>query len=337
MSMSVTGVHSNVKFFIEDTTDSTADFTGSFISRGGCYIDKKLRVNGTANFASSVNMGALTATTGTFSSNVSMSALTATTGTFSSTVSATGNITSSANMVSTKMLLNGTSGTSSPIEIKGKASDSNWIQFRNFVDSATFHLNGGLSGGEWSLNETGVADYRIHVWHSSGNVGIGNNNNTYKLDVSGTGRFTGLINADAGMKLPTTGGTPATLNDYEEFSQSISFNCRGGVAVAVTIKIVKTGKQCTIYIPSITCTSGSSAPNNVMSATSNLPSRFVPTTSGFIGPARVSTAGGTARNGFIYLDNAGQLQVYLDAPLSDYTATSSAQLLTPSYCHYHLI
>jgi hypothetical protein len=49
------------------------------------------------------------------------------------------------------------------------------------------------------------------IWDNGTNVGIGNTNTSYTLDVSGTGRFTGALTA-AGLTLTTAGSTSAIIS-----------------------------------------------------------------------------------------------------------------------------
>jgi hypothetical protein len=62
-----------------------------------------------------------------------------------------------------------------------------------------------------------ITDYapRIHI-KDTGDVGIGTTTPSYKLDVNGTGRFTGLLNANSGITLPVyqTGTTSTAISQY---------------------------------------------------------------------------------------------------------------------------
>lgn len=63
---------------------------------------------------------------------------------------------------------------------------SRWRVGSDFADSSRFVIG---RGGSWLTGKD------ISIDFSTGNVGIGNTNNTYKLDVSGTGRFTSTVTA----------------------------------------------------------------------------------------------------------------------------------------------
>jgi hypothetical protein len=69
----------------------------------------------------------------------------------------------------------------------------------NIRTIAANNASGGASGGghmlfETSIGSTGASPLERMRITSSGNVSIGNTNNTFKLDVSGTGRFTDNLN-----------------------------------------------------------------------------------------------------------------------------------------------
>jgi hypothetical protein len=63
--------------------------------------------------------------------------------------------------------------------------------------------------------------------HPSGNVSIGNQTNTYKLDVSGTGRFTGYLKADTSLTLNTT----TNITPYLFFTRNSGSNGVGVIQV----------------------------------------------------------------------------------------------------------
>lgn len=86
---------------------------------------------------------------------------------------------------------------------------------------------------------------------------------------------TGLITTSAGIVLPTTGGTPATLSYYEE--DSISLNMTGPIAtnIALTVNIVRVGKHITLAWGTLNATRTVSS--KTWSSTAAIPSRYRPT------------------------------------------------------------
>lgn len=110
---------------------------------------------------------------------------------------------------------NVSTGNFRPTAIKGSSSSQEWLSFYTNTNGAGWHINGfgtGLSRSDWGFNivETGVANYRFFI-NRGGNVCIGNDNNTYKLDVSGTGRFTGRLNCNSDVNI---NGATSGIYDY---------------------------------------------------------------------------------------------------------------------------
>jgi hypothetical protein len=80
-------------------------------------------------------------------------------------------------------------------------------------------LSSNTTGGEISFWNGQLAN-RLMTLNGSGNLSIGNTNDTYKLDVSGTGRFTGQLRLDSTITngtytytLPSATGTLALTSD----------------------------------------------------------------------------------------------------------------------------
>jgi hypothetical protein len=73
--------------------------------------------------------------------------------------------------------------------------------FALFNSNGTFQVNsGGIPNNTSGTN-------RISIIGSSGNVGIGTTSPGYKLDVSGTGRFTDILRSDKFLQIPVAGTT----------------------------------------------------------------------------------------------------------------------------------
>jgi hypothetical protein len=68
-----------------------------------------------------------------------------------------------------------------------------------------------LTSTNYVLKATGTTIGNSLIFDNGTNVGIGNTNTTYKLDVSGTGNFTGALTA-AGLTLTTAGSTSAIIS-----------------------------------------------------------------------------------------------------------------------------
>jgi hypothetical protein len=68
-----------------------------------------------------------------------------------------------------------------------------------------------LTSTNYVLKATGTTIGNSLIFDNGTNVGIGNTNTSYTLDVSGTGRFTGALTA-AGLTLTTAGSTSAIIS-----------------------------------------------------------------------------------------------------------------------------
>jgi hypothetical protein len=121
-------------------------------------------------------------------------------------------------------------GTTSPTEVldvrgtirisRSGVNDSGILAFGNFLSGAGYFDNGifrsALNAPSTAGNVLHMASYealafttsatsfgsqaiRMYIQGSDGNIGIGTTSPSYKLDVQGTGRFTGTLNADSNI------------------------------------------------------------------------------------------------------------------------------------------
>lgn len=65
------------------------------------------------------------------------------------------------------------------------------------INGTTYDLSANRS---WTVSGSQWTTIGSDIYYNTGNVGINQSSPTYKLDVGGTGRFTGLISANAGIK-----------------------------------------------------------------------------------------------------------------------------------------
>jgi len=144
-------------------------------------------------------------------------------------------------------------------------------------------------------------------------AGTGAPSFTNGISASGTST---LVNANfsGNITLPTSGGTAANLNYYEELSQAgsiFTFNGSGSNTVSVTLRIYRTGKVVTIKWPTLNFTISN---GNVQLTTNLIPSRFRPAEQRqwifvqFV----VGGVGASASPGMVALDTSGNLQFYED-------------------------
>ena len=69
-----------------------------------------------------------------------------------------------------------------------------------------YQVGSGLGNHQWYVSTSGTAGNAISftqamTLNASGNLSIGNTNDTFKLDVTGTGRFTGQLNGSTGVNV----------------------------------------------------------------------------------------------------------------------------------------
>ena len=99
------------------------------------------------------------------------------------------------------------------------------------------------------------------------------------VNITGTNLTSSTINV-TNLFLPTSGGTPSSLNYYEEYSFSDTFNIGLTVvktSASITIDIVRVGKQVTIHIPGFLFSSaGYTTTSSNLYQTGIIPTRFLP-------------------------------------------------------------
>lgn len=139
-----------------------------------------------------------------------------------------------------------------------------------------------------------------------------------------TATFTGSIS------MPTSGGTPTTLNYYEEGSFSIDFTAssssaagNGGSGGPYTAKFIRIGKIVTISFPSMaSMTTGSVARQSFLAA-STVPSQIRPVAAQY-GTCLMLAAGSTLM-GTWNITTSGEIDLYKDINLGGATwATGTA-------------
>ena len=120
-------------------------------------------------------------------------------------------------------------------------------KYRATAAAQAYFMNGGEH--KWQIAPSGTAGNAISftqamTLNASGNLSIGNTNNTYKLDVSGTGRFNGTSASPLLYLTNTTGGTTTDftitenvgliINSYEGASaRSIDLRVGGTSALSI--------------------------------------------------------------------------------------------------------
>lgn len=135
----------------------------------------------------------------------------------------------------------------------------------NPMDSAGDMIYGGASGVATKL-DSGSSGQVL----SSGGAGA----------PSWTDTLANLITFSTGLTLPSSGGTPSTLNYYEEssYTSTFTFDGSGGTSGTVTIKLLRVGSMVTATIGTAAsaCTATTGTSSTTLSANTTMPSRFRP-------------------------------------------------------------
>lgn len=138
--------------------------------------------------------------------------------------------------------------------ISGQQDQAGYIRFTNTTnndasDQFSSYIGGGRGLGNTCYLVFGTSPEgfppveRMRVT-GAGRLGIGTIDPQAQLHTTGDARF------DGGILLPTTGGTPASLNHYEETTATVNFfNGPTIFFPNYTVKIVRVGKQVTITFP----------------------------------------------------------------------------------------
>jgi hypothetical protein len=185
----------------------------------------------------------------------------------------------------------------------------------------------GTNGAAFAANgvawAAGTERWRVRKSSAGAAVGFGIADTTSNgLVPSNTySQGTQTWDLQGGLKLPTSGGTKATLNFYEELSQASSvftFSGSGSNTASVTLRIYRTGKTVTIKWPAISFTSS----NGNVQLTSNLiPSRFRPAEQRQWIFIQYTTGGSpAAAPGMVALDTGGNLQFYKDGTAASFNS-----------------
>lgn len=137
--------------------------------------------------------------------------------------------------------------------------------------------------------------------------------------------FTGIKQFISGVQFMTFGGTPATLNYYEEYTHNTTFTNGAEVSAAFNIKIIRIGSLVTIYNPSIITTAAQGAPGASFEMNTVLPARFRPPD--FANAWCRVANGGVFKEGFIQVDPAGALHIFNDIDsVTPYTAAQISEV-----------
>jgi hypothetical protein len=136
--------------------------------------------------------------------------------------------------------------------------------------------------------------------------------------------FAGIKMFNSGAKFLTFGGTPTTLNYYEEYDHVTTFTNNTETTNSMTFKLVRTGTSVIILNTTVGSVAGQGAPLNRFTANTVLPARFRPAQE-LVNTWFVSN-GGVYKVGAIRIAATGDIYIYDDPDLT--TAFTAAQILT---------
>jgi len=138
---------------------------------------------------------------------------------------------------------------------------------------------------------------------------------------SGAIEFTGVVTASAGIKLPTSGGTPGTLDFYEEYTLSSNILYVDNAAQAFGIKVIRVGK--TVTLTNTVYASGTKVNTTNPTVQQSLPARFRPATE--IYAPWVVRNNGTFVTGAIWIKTDGSILFY-NAGLAAWTGSGDCSI-----------
>jgi len=111
-----------------------------------------------------------------------------------------------------------------------------------------------------------------------------------------------------GVQFLSAGGTPATLNDYEEYDHNTTFTNNTETTASIDLFLVKTGDSIVLRNATVASVPGQLAPAAFFSADTPLPARFRPGQD-CNGPFRVQN-NGIFSDGWIEVTAAGAVNIY---------------------------
>lgn len=129
----------------------------------------------------------------------------------------------------------------------------------------------------------------------------------------------GIKMFNSGIKLLTFGGTPTTLNYYEDYTHSSTYTLGAETTSSVNLRLLRIGSVVTLFSGSFVTTPGQGAPGTHYVGNTALPARFRPVTAMPLFWRMEN--GGVFNAGMIYIDTTGVISFYNSAdPTVNFTA-----------------
>jgi len=248
------------------------------------------------------------------------------------------------NALNSFVAINNTSGIISPVNQTNASLYVFGSGTTNFPDVLKIRQNTNVNPCELSLgyNVTGDRSVIQSVHHNIGYTPLALNPNGGIVTTGNDLVATGNLKSLSGLLLPTPGGTPTLNNYYEEFNMFTNWGCVTSVTSGFNyqLRIVRNGSNVSMYIPPVTFTNvGTNAPTQgIFNSISNIPARFISslnTSSVFNDVGKPRIANNTVRNiGIIQISSTGQIMVYADAALSNWSATGTVGILSGLWCNW---
>jgi hypothetical protein len=195
--------------------------------------------------------------------------------------------------------------------------------------TAQFRLQTGATGGSAFITFQALAsaDWSIGEDASDGKFKIDNgaspgSNTRFSMTQAGVGTFS------QGLQFATSGGTPSTLNYYEEGSFTALFNAgagSGGSSNSFTVKFVRNGSVVTLSFPIMSgMTTGGSGSPAFSTASATIPTRIRPTVNQYgMDLASVSNAQPSSPGVYI-VQSSGEIDLYREPTLAVNWPTNNA-------------
>lgn len=131
------------------------------------------------------------------------------------------------------------------------------------------------------------------------------------------------IKGTGGIQVPTSGGTAATLDYWEETTHSTTFrDANGNASGSLTLQVSRKGTDISVLIPTFSFTTGAAPGAKLYSATVLL-ARWRPLNNVDCGDHTVENGGTVSSGGHVVVTSGGEIQIYKNAAEGNWDAVVS--------------